>query len=162
VSGADDQHLKVGRRRWRALTDELARRGRGDRESGAFLLARPDRVPRKVRDVVFFDDIDPDALNGAISIRGEAFGTLWDICEQRGMRVVADVHTHPGEGVGQSSIDKAHPMVARRGHVAIILPHFAQGGVRPRAVGYHIYQGDRTWTSSYGRDAAALLRRSWW
>ena len=27
---------------------------------------------------------------------GRYFGALWDICKQRGLSVVADVHVHPG------------------------------------------------------------------
>jgi proteasome lid subunit RPN8/RPN11 len=147
--------------RWRWLVTELARRGRGERESGAFLLARTERSPRRVADVVFFDDLDPAALNGAISIRGEAFARLWEICEQRGMRVIADVHTHPGAGVRQSPTDAANPMVARSGHVAIIVPNFGNGSPRPHQVGFHIYEGDRTWRSEFGRQAATLLEVTW-
>jgi proteasome lid subunit RPN8/RPN11 len=140
---------------------ELARRGLGERESGAFLLARTDGVSRKVASIVYFDDLDPQALNGAVSIRGEAFGRLWEICEQRSLRVIADVHTHPGDRVHQSHIDAANPMVARRGHVGIIVPHFAQRDTHPGRIGFHVYQGDRSWTSAFGDEAAALLRRTW-
>jgi proteasome lid subunit RPN8/RPN11 len=141
---------------------ELARRGRGERESGAFLMARTGRSRRRVAMVIFFDDLDADALNGAVSIRGEAFGHLWEICEQRSMRVIADVHTHPGSGVAQSSIDAANPMIARRGHVGMIVPHFAQGSRHPRHIGFHTYNGDRTWTSVFGDQAGVALRRTWW
>jgi len=40
------------------------------------------------------------------------------------------------------------------GFVGIIVPHFAQGDTRPTRLGFHIYQGDRTWTSAFGDDAA--------
>jgi proteasome lid subunit RPN8/RPN11 len=159
---ASEHHIIISRRRWQAVLEELARRGRGTRESGAFLLARIERSPRRVADVVYFDDLDPDSLDGSVSIRGEAFGRLWEHCEQRGLRVIADVHTHPGQCVEQSHIDAANPMVARRGHVGIIVPHFAQRSPKPRAVGFHVYQGDRTWTSAFGPKAALLLRRTWW
>ncbi len=158
----DDHSVWISRWRWRRLIGELASRGGGRRESGAFLLARTERFHRRVASFVLFDDLDADALNGAVSIRGEAFGRLWEICEQRKMRVIADVHTHPGSGVGQSSIDAANPMIARRGHVGIIVPHFAQRSTRPRDIGFHIYQGDQTWTSAFDDRAAALLRRRWW
>jgi hypothetical protein len=141
---------------------ELARRGEGSRESGAFLLARKDRSPRRVAAVVFFDDIDPDALDGSISIRGARFGRLWSICSERGMRVIADVHTHPGAGVRQSSIDVENPMVAIRGHVAIILPDFARRSPAPAQAGVHVYQGGHTWESCLGADAIKLLRRTLW
>jgi hypothetical protein len=162
VSAADEHQIRISRRRWRNVVSELACRGRGDRESGVFLLARTDKNPRQVAEVAYFDDLDPEALHGAISIRGDAFGQLWEICGQRGMRVIADVHTHPGDGVGQSHVDEANPMIARRGHVGIIVPYFAQRDPRPRDIGFHVYSGDRTWTSAYGDNAAALLRRTWW
>lgn len=161
MSAADRHHISISRWRWRRLLTELARRGRGERESGAFLLARTARSPRRVAAVVFFDDLDPTALNGAISIRGEAFGRLWEICEERGMRVIADVHTHPGAGVQQSPTDAANPMVARGGHVAIIVPGFAKSPPQPHQTGFHVYQGDGTWRSEFGRQAATQLQRTW-
>ncbi|MGI8428076.1 MAG: hypothetical protein ACR2OB_01940 [Solirubrobacteraceae bacterium] len=161
MSAAERHQISISRWRWRRLVTELARRGRGDRESGAFLLARTERSPRRVTAVVFFDDLDSAALNGAISIRGEAFARLWEICQERGMRVIADVHTHPGAGVQQSPTDAANPMVARSGHVAIIVPRFAKGSPQPHQIGFHVYQGDRTWTSEYGREAATHLQRTW-
>jgi proteasome lid subunit RPN8/RPN11 len=141
---------------------ELAERGRSERESGAFLLARTARRPHRVAAIVFFDDLDPEALNGAISIRRAAFGRLWEICAERRMRVVADVHTHPGPGVGQSDIDAANPMVVTCGHFAVILPHFASRAPQPRDAGVHVYQGDRSWTNAFGEDAGSLIRRTWW
>ena len=114
---------------------ELARRGHGERESGEFLLARAGDDTRRIAACVYFDDIDPTALNGAISIRGEKFVRLWAICKERGMRVIADVHTHPGSGVRQSTIDAANPMVATRGHIGIILPTSLSATLRPSTPG---------------------------
>jgi hypothetical protein len=162
VSADSQYRIQISRRKWRRLMAELARRGQGTRESGAFLLARADRAPRSVAATVFFDDLDTEALNGTISIRGEAFARLWALCAERGMRVIADVHTHPGTAVGQSHIDSANPMVAQCGHVGIIVPSFAEKSWHPRDVGFHVYRGDRTWSSAFGADAAALLRRTWW
>lgn len=155
-------HLSMSPRRWRRMVGDLARRGRGERESGAFLLARTTRWPRRVIDWIAFDDLDPDALNGAISIRGVAFAQLWAMCAERGLRVVADIHTHPGPGVAQSHIDAANPMVARRGHVGIILPHFATRAPRTREAGVHFYLGDHSWRSHFGDDAAQHMRLTWW
>ena len=162
MSVVDVHSVQISRWRWRRLMLELSSRGRGKRESGAFLLARTDTSSRRVARAVFFDDLDADALNGAVSIRGEAFARLWQICERHRMRVIADVHTHPGSGVAQSSIDTSNPMVARRGHVAIIVPHFARRSTHPRNIGFHVYQGDQTWTKAFGEQAAALLCRTWW
>lgn len=156
-----DTEIKISRRRWKRLIRELAERGQGWRESGAFLLAKPGRHGRRVVDWILFDDLDPGSLNGSVSIRGQAFTRLWKSCRERGVKVIADVHTHPGHGVGQSSIDAANPMVARGGHVGLIVPSFARGRIRRRDVGFHVYRGDRSWDAFHGEDAAERLRLTW-
>ena len=70
----------------------------------------------------YFDDLDPECLVGNIHIRASGFSKLWDLCDVEGLRVVADIHTHPGTSVAQSSIDRANPMIAREGHLALIVP----------------------------------------
>jgi proteasome lid subunit RPN8/RPN11 len=140
---------------------DLAAHGLGTRESGAFLLARPGENPAKIRSWVLFDEIDPDCLNGAVSIKGQAFARLWAICRERRLRVVADVHTHGGRLVAQSSIDAANPMIAQRGHIALIAPNFALGRPRPSEIGFHTYRGDHKWDAAYGPGVTKLLRLTW-
>lgn len=143
---------------WQRVIEQLGERGRGERESGAFLLGPSlDVRPRQVTDAVYYDDLDPDSLTGAIAFDGSAYGRLWDECERRGLRVVADVHTHPGSGVRQSRIDRAHPMLPSAGHVALIVPDFARQVVPASAVGVHQYLGDGLWRSHVGRDAERQL-----
>lgn len=121
-------------------------RGGGRGESGAFLLGRrPTRGPIRIVAFVLYDDLDPHCLEtGIIRFNGRCFGQLWTICEQMGLEVVADVHTHPG-GCDQSASDQAHPMIARAGHIAMIVPRFARPGVRREEVGLYRYQGAQTW-----------------
>jgi proteasome lid subunit RPN8/RPN11 len=151
---------------WKELLGELAERGRGNRESGAFLLGdiQPGH-PRRVRAVVYYDDLDAKCLTGGISFDGTAYGRLWDLCAEKQLRVVADTHTHPGPGVEQSSVDRAHPMIARAQHVALIIPHFAQQSVSSEQVGVHEYLGDGTWNSFLDSDATRRFqikaRRPW-
>lgn len=153
--------LRFKRRQWRNLIKELGGRGEGRREAGAFLLAPRDDMGRVSR-IEYFDDLDPHCLKGHIHFHGPAFSRLWDICENEGLVVAADVHTHPGSSVHQSTIDVENPMVARAGHIALIVPHLAARVVRPRQVGVHQYTGDDGWTSWFGREAAArVLVRSW-
>jgi len=159
---ASPEPLHINRPMWADLIRDLERRGLGMRESGAFLLASSIEHPRRVVDFIPFDELDPHALNGAISIRGEAFGRLWTICTDRGLRVVADVHTHPGASVRQSTTDQRNPMIAIAGHFGVIVPRFAQKQPEPRETGVHVYQGDRTWVSHYGEQAAQLLRYTSW
>lgn len=138
---------------WADLLDELARRGAGVREAGAFLLAARHGDPRVVKTAMFFDDLDPDCLRGGIALDGRAFSRLYDLCRRDRLAIIGDVHTHPGPGVEQSSIDAANPMVARAGHVALIVPHLAQHRPTPQTVGVHQYDGVG-WTSWFGHEAA--------
>lgn len=142
---------------WQELIVELGRRGEGRRESGAFLLAAREPRSTRVTDIVYFDDLDPECLVGAIHLHQRAFSKLWELCAARSLRVIADVHTHPGGGVGQSSIDRENPMIAMRGHVGVIVPNFAQGVIAPKDVGVHLYLA-RGWQSHFGADAEQRLK----
>jgi proteasome lid subunit RPN8/RPN11 len=154
--------LRFTRGVWAELIDELARRGRGERESGAFLLADADGERRRVVRCVYLDDLDPTCLNGAISFKGTAYGKLWALCRRERLTVVADVHTHPGGGVGQSATDRANPMIAKAGHIAVIVPDFAQSTFQAEDLGVHVYHGDHRWTSWFGRDVTKLVYIGWW
>jgi hypothetical protein len=138
------------------MVSELGRRGQGSRESGAFLLAERSRDRRTVTRVVYLDDLDPDCLKGGIEFDGLAYSELWDICDAERRVVIGDVHTHPGRGVHQSSIDAENPMVAQKGHIALIIPDFATHPVKPSEVGVHRYDG-RAWSTWTGREAADHL-----
>lgn len=153
--------LRFSRRGWRRLIKELGRRGEGRREAGAFLLAEQGDPTVTVRHVAYFDDLDPDALQGNIHIKGSAFGRLWDLCDTLGLVVVGDAHTHGATFVQQSETDRANPMVARAGHVALVVPHLGAKRSAPRHVGVHVYLGDEGWRSLSGRGAARRVRRRW-
>ena len=85
-----------------------------------------------LRSSFFYDDIDPNALrNGIVEIDGRLLGDLWARCRQTGFTVVADIHVHPRD-FRQSDTDRANPIVAEVGHIAIILPHFAAQATTPR------------------------------
>ena len=142
---------------WEQMISELHRRGEERRESGAFLLGGRDEDLRLVTRIVYLDDIDPECLVGTIHLHGEAYGKLWDLCEQERLRVLGDIHTHPGDWVGQSPTDQENPMVARKGHTALIAPNFGSGNIRAKHVGVHQYQGDDGWGSHFGREAGRLL-----
>jgi hypothetical protein len=141
--------IVVHRRAWRRLCRELCRRGEGRRESGAFLLGSVEAVgdgsDRVVREVAYYDDLDARCLTGGITLAGSAFDALWRLCEREQLRVLADIHTHPGSWINQSQIDATNPMMAMPGHVALILGNFAAGRTDPAAIGIHIYQGAHTW-----------------
>lgn len=141
---------------WESTIAELGLRGKGSRESGAFLLSDRDGDRRTVTRVVYFDDLDPNCLAGGIELDGLAYSKLWDICDAEKRRVIGDMHTHPGREVNQSSIDAANPMIAQEGHLGLILPYLAMYSIGAKEVGIHRYDG-RRWQSWTGRDAERHL-----
>ncbi len=143
---------------WRRLLAKLRERGRNaSRESGAFLLGQRDSGVARIVDFVLYDDLDPCALDtGIVRFDGRYFGELWEICRRRHLSVVADVHVHPG-GAGQSDSDRAHPMISRAGHIALILPDFAQPPVRPARVGIYRYLGNKLWSPVPSADRSDFL-----
>jgi proteasome lid subunit RPN8/RPN11 len=134
--------FKISRRRWKHLLSELARRGQDRWESGAFLLS--ERGTNAVTAVAFYDDLDPNCLTGGISFASAGFTDLWRICRSEGLTVVADVHTHPGTRVMQSDIDATNPMIARVGHVAIIVPSYGRADSIQQC-GVNLYLGSHRW-----------------
>jgi proteasome lid subunit RPN8/RPN11 len=147
---------------WRELITELASRGQGRRESGAFLLATRGDTSGRVSRVVYYDDLDPDCLQGSIQFNGFGFTALWDICVDEGFDLIADVHTHPSAIVAQSGTDRHHPMYPRPGHIALIVPNFAAAPVTAHQVGVHEYLGEEGWQSHFKRHAKRLLYIGRW
>ena len=142
---ADRSRLEIPLWTWVGLYRGLWRRGRGVRESGAFLLGQRGQGTATVRQIVYYDDLDPDALKtGIVRLSGSALGPLWALCTERGLEVLADVHTHPG-GSGQSESDRAHPMVAIRGHISLIVPNFARNAFDLAGVGHYRFEGNKRW-----------------
>jgi proteasome lid subunit RPN8/RPN11 len=137
--------LKIQILLWRRLLHQLRRRGSGERESGAFLLGKPgaSRISR----FICYDDLDETALEtGIITFHAVGFVRLWEICETESLKVLADVHTHPSAWTGQSESDRTHPMIAMAGHVAVILPHFAQRTKSTlNGAGVYEYLGNHEW-----------------
>lgn len=147
--------LRCDRSVWADGVRQLERRTRGGRqESGAYLLGTelPDGG-RRILEFVYYDDIDPRALEtGEVTIRQTALPRLWEHCRRRGYGVVADVHVHPG-ACRQSGSDMANPVMPRAGHIAMILPDFARGAPEPGAIGIYEFLGAGRWAdhSSAGR-----------
>ena len=145
---------------WCAGVTELRRRAGGRRESGAFLLGSKGKA-RRIEEFVFYDDIDPNALrNGIIEIDGRRLGDLWVHCRKSGRTVVADVHVHPG-GFWQSDSDRANPIMAEVGHIAIILPHFVKSATGPCGIGVYEYLGSRQWRDR-SFDRPSPFHVGWW
>jgi proteasome lid subunit RPN8/RPN11 len=143
---------------WVNLMAHLREQGGGVRESGAFLLGHKTDAGRVVQRFLPYEQLQPDALRGDyVALNASSFSKLWGVCRAEGMAVVADVHTHP-KGPGQSRSDRANPMVALKGHIALIVPSFAKGNPRPRDLGLYVYEGNHQWASYSGSEVDRLLR----
>ena len=152
------EELIVGRSNWLGLMAELRRRGGGRTESGAFLLGQRDGGRRIFQTAVFYDDLDPDAYStGVCMLYADAFERLWGLCRTHDLRVLADVHTHPYDA-RQSEADRRNPMVARPGHLALIVESFACDPVWRHRMGVYRYEGSHRWTDFSGWGARGILK----
>ena len=133
---------------WWKLINGLRIRGSGKRESGAFLL-KPANASH-ITKIVFYDELDPNVSNsGIIILDGSGKVKLWELLQQWGMEVAADIHTHPvGCSTAQSLADQHHPMVKIKGHVALIAPNYARNWMlMPKNCSAYSYEGNFRWTS---------------
>jgi proteasome lid subunit RPN8/RPN11 len=159
---APNHKLRCAGALWRSTLRELDRRGARRHEAGVFLLGREIDGQRVVADTVFYDELDPHAYDSGVCIlEGDSFARLWALCRERKLTVVADVHTHGGLAI-QSEADRTNPMVARAGHVAIIVPDFASGQVEMRTVGVYEYCGNHHWIDHSGKKAKRYFYVGLW
>lgn len=143
---------------WAALIGHLRATGAGVRESGAFLLGRKADSGRVATRFLPYEHLQADALHDDyVSLNADSFAKLWQLCRANGLSVVADIHTHR-LGPGQSRSDRANPMVALVGHIAFIVPRFAQGRVQLSDLGMYVYEGDHKWTAHSRSEIDRLVR----
>jgi len=151
-----DRLLEIRREIWDRLVAELACAGNGLRESGAFLLGASDQH-RVVTDYLLYDEVTPPSQHvNYVLLTGADMARGWKECERRGLMVVADVHTHPG-APAQSRSDRDFPIICIPGHVALIIPRFAQGFVTIDSLGLHRFLGSGRWESWFGPDVTSRL-----
>lgn len=158
---APEHKLNCRSRFWRATVHELERRGHRKHESGAFLLGLEEHGRLQVTEAVFYDDLDPNAYaTGVCVLHGDSFAKLWTHCRAKQLTVVADVHTHPGAAI-QSAVDKANPMIARSGHIAIIIPNFADWPIQAGRMGLYEYCGQHQWIDHTARGNRVFYTGFW-
>lgn len=145
-----ESKLIVARRVWLDGLAELCRRGGMVHEAGAFLLGTQSGERRVGTKWVFYDELDPWAYaTGICILHADAFDRLWHLCRDTSLTVVADIHTHPGLP-RQSPSDRANPMVALPGHLALIVPNYARGPYWRHRLGVYRYEGSHKWTDLSG------------
>jgi proteasome lid subunit RPN8/RPN11 len=147
---------------WRDLVADLARRGGGVRESGAFLLGHIHGGRREVVRFELYDDLEPGCLDaGYINFTSVGYRKLWAILKASGLQVVADIHTHP-RGPGQSPVDRENPMMPSVGHTAFIVPNYAQGMPSPSHVAMYVFQGGQEWLAYEPGTATRKFYTGFW
>ena len=147
---------------WNSVVHELDRLGERRHEAGVFLLGRARGERREVSQVVFYDELDPLAYSTDVCVlHGPAFAKLWALCREHQLTVVADVHTHGGRAI-QSKSDRTNPMVARAGHIGIILPNFAVSPISWDEVGIYEYRGDHHWHDRSHRFSPGFFYTGLW
>jgi hypothetical protein len=151
--------LRCSRTLWEQLLANLRERGRfGERESGAFLIGCEMNKTRQISQFVLYDDLDQHSLDsGIVHFDGRYYGALWERCRAMNVMVVADIHTHP-YGPQQSPSDRAHPMIATAGHIALILPRFAMGELSIEDIGMYLYLGGGRWRTVPAAERAGFLK----
>ncbi len=159
---APEYQLTCPTKFWREIIGELERRGRHKHEAGAFLLGVERNGQCEVTSAIFYDDLDEEAYStGVCILHGNAFAKLWSHCREQGLTVVADVHTHPGAGF-QSEADRTNPMVARTGHIAIIVPNYASWPIRKEQMGIYEYRGQHEWLNRSPSHAPRFFYAGFW
>lgn len=151
--------LEFPRSLYDSLIASLAESGCGVKESGAFLLGALDGQRRSVSSYLMYDKVAPlsSSQHAYVAFTAEEMARAWEHCYAVGLQVVADVHTHP-LGPAQSISDRAHPIVSVAGHVALIVPNFANGAPQPRDLGVHLFGGCGRWESMFREKAAEAIR----
>lgn len=141
----NEPRLEVSARVWTDLISGIRTRGAGTRESGAFLLGDVVDGARQVRQIVPYEELEQAAaLSNHVRLTNRAFQKLWDTCACDRVQVVADIHSHPF-GATQSRSDRENPMIALKGHLALIVPYFAMRGTSPSDVTINEYIGAHRW-----------------
>jgi proteasome lid subunit RPN8/RPN11 len=147
---APEHRLSCSSRVWRDGLAKLRRRTEGRHESGAFLLGRREGERRTIVRFAFYDDLDPHCLDsGIVVFDGTGYGRLWQLCRDTGLTVVADAHTHPGREK-QSPSDRDNPMIATPGHIALIVPRYAERVFEPHEIAIYEYEGEHRWRDRSG------------
>ena len=128
---------------WFKLIRGLKHRSKGVKESGAFLLTKPNSC--RIFRVVFYDQFDISVSDtGIIQFKGGY--NFYIYLERQNLEVFADIHTHPSDATNQSRSDKNHPMIRIKGHIAIIAPEYASNILlTPKDCSFYEYLGGYEW-----------------
>lgn len=91
------------------------------------------------------------------AVDGDEIFRVNKLLNDKGMRLVAQLHTHPGEAY-HSDTDDTFPLLSARGALSIVVPDFARGELTfERCAVYRLAAGN-VWRELRGAEVAALLQ----
>lgn len=115
--------------------------GAGRRECMLFWLA-PGDEPSRIVDVAH---LPHTASRGSCDIDGDALNSLWRRLAANDLRIVVQVHTHPGLAY-HSPTDDQFPVIPRAGLLSLVLPDFAKAPFDPATSFLVRLDHDGRWT----------------
>ena len=131
---------------WKLTWEGLSKRSDGRIESLCIWAGQRSPDVSVVTEVIFLDGIE--GVEGFAlfhRITREATAQIFAILKDKGLQIVADVHTHPGDWVGLSDTDREHPLEYRVGFISIVLPYFGRTDPMQEDIGMHRYEGNHQW-----------------
>lgn len=130
---------------WDATIEGLAKRSSGRKES-ACIWAGERKAQWTVKDLIFLDDLPgTQGYRKYHKTPREAVNVLFKMLRDKGLQIIADIHTHPGYWVDLSLIDRESPIEYRVGLLAVVFPNFARLPMDIEKVGFHEYLGKSQW-----------------
>lgn len=130
-----------------AVVDALERvlptyRGPDGTHEGMALLCGVERDGLAIFTTAVFPDADH--RTGYVQASDRAFAAASQAAQAHGLGVLAQVHTHPSGWTYHSEGDDDMVRPRYEGMLSIVVPHYAQHGLRPlHSLGVHQLQGGR-------------------
>jgi hypothetical protein len=92
----------------------------------------------------------------SVMVEGDALFEMNVMLNERGLRLVAQVHSHPSVAY-HSKTDDRYSVVTARGGVSIVVPDFARGSFSLDACAVYQLGDDGEWAEVVPTTAAALI-----
>jgi hypothetical protein len=132
----------------------------GWRESGALWIGSLDGECAHVADVVFYHDLGDDKGKPlSLELSEDAKLSLYGNLAERGVKLLAMLHTHPEGWVGLSSIDQANQLCSRIGFWSLVLPWYGAGSWSLKRTGVHVRTNDGWYQFSSAQAKERILIR---
>lgn len=146
--------LDVPREIFEGTINRLGGGGSATREAAAYWSGTLEGGRGAVRSVLFAEDYPGHASTAcSVSLPAEASYMISEDVSRRGERLLAWLHTHPGEAY-HSQVDDRGSISYVPGFVSIVIPEFGRGVTSLSQCAVHEYVGGGRWDKLGGGGAA--------